>query len=130
MPSAKLFCACVIRLDTPAPGVPLAQTGKPRFRGVFNPFYLLCAQSIAHTTNTLISSIIRESQTQIDLDGLGLLHEGQRSHLWGRGSGGRACLRQQLSFLYILREGRNLSLWRILRQHYAQRSMPMRSEHD
>lgn len=104
MPSAKLFCACVIRLDTLAPGVPLARTQKPRFRGVFNPFYLFEVQSIAHTTNTLINSIIeREAQSRFRLDGLGLLHEGQRSRLSCLESGGRACLRQLLRALCILR---------------------------
>ena len=103
MPSAKLFCACVIRLDRP-PGVPLAlSTEKPRFRGVFDPFYLLLLESAAHSTKVLISNIIHESQSRFDLDGLGLLHEAQRSHLSCLESGGRVCLRQLLLCRYILR---------------------------
>ena len=104
MPSAKLFCACVIRLDRPRPGVPLASTGKPRFRGVFNPFYLFDAVNIAHSTNAMIIRIIeREAQSHFRLALLAPLHAGQRSRLSCLESGGRACLRQLLRAPYILR---------------------------
>ncbi len=82
-------------LDRPRPGGPLgASRENPAFAGFFILFYFLDAQIIAHTTKTLISSIIRGRQIQIDLDGLDLLHEGQRSHLSDPESGGRACLRR------------------------------------
>ena len=79
MPSAKLFLR-LINTDPSPPGVPLGQTSRPQpfGWGRVHLYFLLNAKNKMQHKKTKSIALIRGSQTQIDLDGLGLLHGGQR----------------------------------------------------